>query len=363
MSRDIIKSNKMNDSNVLNNSNNNKFKNNSDNENSFNKNMSITYISEKEEKKRLEKESKEKRYGLAKHEQEMIRCRGLLLHNNKVKVLNSGKRVYTVINIVDSITGNFLSDHIQINADVVDEYIDESSREIYLIEFGGRVYNYDETRPDAYSVDVAHEKGFLEIQNTFHMVNEIEVYCGDVKVMKDYLSNLNVNELAIIIEYLRKLLNNMTKSDLGENFIYNYILNQLMFNMNNKDLCSMRLPLEHLRTNHLIDFIVLLSSTINYLTTIPESISYLFTNIALCISGIQCITRFDKSGAGFDRYVLTFETSKMKLNPNNAWAVVRQRVKNFNLQNEKPPTREQLLESASDIFNMYVPEFDKLLNM
>ena len=359
MSRDIIKSNKMIDSIMS--SNNNKFK--SDNENSFNKNMSITYISEKEENKRLEKESKEKRYGLAKHEGEVVRCKGLLLHNNKVKVLKSGKRVYTVINIVDVNTGNFLSDHIQINADVVDKHIYESSNEIYLIEFAGRVYNYDETRADAYSVDVAHEKGFLEIQNTVHIVDEIESTCGDSKAMTNYLSVLNANDLAIIIEYLQKLLNKITKADFGENFIYNYILNQLMFNTNNKDLCLARLPLEYLRTNHLIDLIVLLSATISYLSTMPESISYLFTNIALCISGVQCINNFNKSDTCFERYVLRFEASKLKLSPKSAWKVVYQRVKNFNLQNEQPPTRDLLLESASDIFNMYVPEFDKLLNM
>lgn len=357
MAKDSINNNKMNKSNISYNSNKNK---NSNNENSFNKNISISYFSKHDEERIIKKECKAKRYGLMKHEKRLIRCRGLLLHNSRPKNTKNGK-MYTVLNIVDSYTGSYLSDHIQLNAEEIDKTYVKDLNGIYLIEFAGRVYNYDNQRPDAYGVDITHEKGFVEIlNNEFHVIDDIKYTNEDSQKMLDFIFNLNLNELLMIIDYLRKLINKSTRIDLGENFIYNYAVNQLMFNMNNKDLYSLKLPMEHLTRPHLADLIVVLSNILLYLTTNPNNICFLFTNITQYISGIQCVIDYYRSNEYFKHYVSSFTNSK--LSPESAWHIVQHRAKNFNLLTEQAPNKNDLLNNASCIFNAYVTEFNKIIN-
>lgn len=326
-------------------------------------NKQISYTTKEQERSKLKENCKNKRYGLMLYQDEIVRCRGLLLHNKPPKIIKStNKEIYTVINITDINTGFYLSDHIQIDAKVVDDVISRDLNDVFLIEFAGKVYNYDESRKDAYSIDVTHENGFVRILSSRLFITE-EIDCGleDSKKMITYLLNLNRNHKLTIIDELRKSINDYTRNDLGENFLYNYIINQFMCNMNNIDLYHLKLPLEHITDDKMIDIIVLLSATIMYLSTYPTNIDYLFANVSQYVSSVQNVQNYKDSGRMFKLFIKSFQNSNFA--SSDAWAIVKNRCRNFNLMCEIIPYKNEIINQASMVFNTLISKFDYMFKM
>lgn len=251
--------------------------NDSFNDNSHhNNNKSITIYNEyeykelsKKELKELRKKEKSARFGLAPLCQKPVRCIGLLIDN--ILGCKDGIERSTVINLVDLNTGKYLSDHINIERNLVTDIIESSDKRIIFVEIYGRVYKYDDGN-DRYSVNPLELKqGYIKqisevIINPYEVidytkVNKLEK--GEIEDIEDWLKyELNTTELKLLLEYLRDYINKLTKIDLHENFIYNYIINNYMLNSSQFELFYKELPTDKLNKNHYVELVYLLSNLI-----------------------------------------------------------------------------------------------------
>lgn len=177
----------------------------------------------------------------------------------------------TVINLIDLNTGKYLSDHINIEKDSVEHITNKTSSRLVFIEIYGRVYKYDDGY-DRYAIDPKKlSNGYVKqlndkVINPFDVIDYSKlnnISYTEMSYIEDWLQyDLNTNELKHILNYLRMYINRLTSTDLGNDFIYNYIINNYLLNSSQYELYYKELPIKKLNKNHYVELIYLLSNVI-----------------------------------------------------------------------------------------------------
>lgn len=247
--------------------NNNIFNDNSINDNSVTviNNYTYTELSKKELKESKLKEQSA-RFGLATLCGESVRCYGILIDN----IIGCKDNIdrSTVINLIDLNTGKYLSDHININKSWVKRVY---NGRLTFIEIYGRVYKYDDGN-DRFAIDPTQLKnGYIKrasqlIINPYNTIDYVKmntVSYTEMDEIEDWLQyDLNTNELKVLIKYLKIYINRLTKTDIHEDFLYNYIINNYLLNSSQFELFYKEIPMNKLNKNHYVELIYLLSNVI-----------------------------------------------------------------------------------------------------
>lgn len=260
-------------------------------------------LTEKELEK-LNKEEKSQRYGMSKYCQQPVRCIGLLKDSiicDKTEIERS-----PVLNLIEVNNNNYLSDHINIERELVEDILNtEPYGVVTLIEIYGRVYKYGEGN-DRYSIDPkALKNGYIR-KLSDNIINPLETidYGNNCNLTyEDLVDNeywlqtkLNTNELKALISYLRNYINIITKNDLCEDFIYNYIINNYLLGLNQFDLYYKEIPDDKLNKNHYVELVYLLINIVVLLSKQDQiKINNLFQEIGkilLSFMGVKPILQY-----------------------------------------------------------------------
>lgn len=332
--------NKTNNSKNFKNSNGNY--DNSVNNNSYNttnnyveNNYYVSYFSEneKETKKKLENAD---RYGLreeidAGRGMELIYCTALVRPKYPRNINNEDK--YLVIN-PHSKDGKFMSDHIYVNADAIDEARKRfiSTHGLLYIGLIGRPYNYnEEKRLDGISINIKDKPGMAIVASQTIYITELKQYIiqHDNDGIIEWLKEIPGEKYLVLIEYLKRKINDIVNG-ITNNFIYDYVLWSFLLKCSHKELYLNTLNLGKLDYDILIDLILLLSSIIYELQcrdNVSVEIEDLFENIGYNITAMQEIYNF--SGYSSNPRFKNFEAM---IGKSNSWYLIEYRKENLDLK-------------------------------
>lgn len=247
--------------------NNGKIISNRNKQNSVDKSQKITvnniHLTPEELKERREREIKEKRYGLAAKCGTVVKCIGILTSHVTIDKETRTKR-YTVKNVVDKVTSEYLTDHMQLEKDIVDKVIKPEKGKLYLIEIYGEAYRYGDG-VDRYSVDPSlNPHGYVKLIDSEYVNSNYTDYSISIPFTKELSNKIKMdysdNQLKNLINYNRQFMNTITSTyNVCNDFIYNFIINQYMCNSSHRSLYESELPLSCLATNDYIDLVYITS--------------------------------------------------------------------------------------------------------
>lgn len=236
-------------------------------QNNVDKSQKITvnniHLTPEELKERREREINEKRYGLAAKCGEVVKCIGILTSNITMDNKTHTKR-YTIKNVVDKVTSEYLTDHMQLEKDVVDRVIKPEKGELYIIEIYGEVGKYGDG-VDRYKVDPSlNPHGYVKLIESDYVNSNYTDYNVTIPFTKELLNKIKLNysdnQLKNLINYNRNYMNQITSTyNICKDFIYNFIINQYMCNSSHRSLYESELPMSCLATNEYIDLVFLTS--------------------------------------------------------------------------------------------------------
>ena len=299
-----------------------------------------------EQKEEKRKKEEAPRYGLRKYYEEGTGCEVIagsaLVRLDEVKNIKiKGKLVphYRFLNVHD-IQGNFLSDHIHVvQEDVVKAFSFDLNmlNPLILVIFFGRVYNYNDNRLDGLSINIKDsDGGKVYIQ---HQVFDVEKQKNsmnydlekeDLNDIKEFIHNLNEEEMLKVIEILKDELNKITFRHIGINSIFNYIFYSYFLEISHKSLYLNTIKLEECDYNVLLDLIILLASTLCYiLKSDSVKIHELFKYIGYNLMSIQGVYNFEDYNSDMNYDFRTFFEPMIR--KEKSWEVIKYRIRNLGL--------------------------------
>lgn len=234
-------------------------------------------VPEEELQKRKEKQES-KRYGLLSNVGEVKRCLAILTDHVSISKNDNVSR-YTLIHVIDKNTNEYLSDHMQIDKEMVDEFISKKYREgkLCLVEIVGEVEKYGNNN-DRVAINITKSKNSY-IKRADPSFTTIKPQKYNNKITPEQRVRVDIRlqhkddlELMYIINKLRQLLNYSTQpNNLPDDYVYNFVVNQYLVNSCHKDLYSGNLPYYRMNVNHYIDLIYILSYAFIIVDSITRS--------------------------------------------------------------------------------------------
>ena len=137
---------------------------------------------------------------------------------------------------------------------------------VYII-FSGQPYNYNENRLDGLSIDTSIKAGGTillppqTIVTTKHMLKNdynFNYTEQEINSLNDILLSYSYEELLYLIEFTRYKINNITRTYLVKDFIYNYVVYNYFIEISNKNLYHDKIDLHNVDINVLINISALL---------------------------------------------------------------------------------------------------------
>lgn len=330
--------------------------------NSHNKSIIVNeYIYEeisKEKLKEMRKKEKAARFGLASICGNSVRCIGLLIDN--IICDSDGIERSTVINLIDLNTGKYLSDHINIERKSVSHILNKEreisepiNQRVSFVEIYGRVYKYDDG-DDRYAVDPKQLKnGYVrsileDIINPINAIDYTKLYeldCMELSNIQEWLQlDLNTKQLEKLVDYLRKYINLLTQTDLKEDFIYNYVINNYLLNSSQFELYYKELPTNKLNKNHYVELVYLLSNIIIKLSRHDKiNVVVLFeevSKILLSFMGVKPVLKYEETSS-----FISFNNS-LCIGEKVMKYVVNCIMTNFNIHSFDIPYKNDLIKES-----------------
>lgn len=229
-----------------------------------------------EELQRRKQRYESKRYGLQSKLGHVIKCIAILTDHVSVSKEDNVAR-YTLLNIVDKETNEFLSDHMQINKEKVDKSISKKYRDdkLCFVEIIGEVEKYGKD-DDRIAVDISKSNSWYikRIDGSF-----TKTYVGDSsKADLSDIERIRINsklqykddyEIEQLIHMIKSCINDFTRpNNIPDDYLYNYIIHQYLVNKHHKDIFIGKLP-SRLNINNLVEILHLT----NYTYVILEKLS------------------------------------------------------------------------------------------
>lgn len=277
------------------------------------------------------------RIGIYNRVDEIITCEAIFLNQTReVK----GKEYNIVANVIED--GKLISDHLHVN---FGDYYPASNRLLLT----GEVYAYGQDN-NKRGVNLIEEPTTLT--DTFRIFNKpydyIDITQRDFEQTNMYLNQMDNYTISQLINKLRNVLNNLSRSRLGEDTIFNYILTQMTLNANNQLIYSNKL--DKFKKPALVFIVLTLSSVIYDLTTLIDNEDYfyrvdedyafaeinildLFKDISIkcnCIQGLNGFRHCKKPNNLFKSFC-----DYLDIKPNLAYAhTAKHRYTNFEITEE-----------------------------
>ena len=346
------------------NGNNVQLTNKQNKENNINKpTYNIKYVLNEKEKKQKERKEETPRYGLRKiMEDENLAGKlivGTALVRLDTEITIKGEKYLRFLNVHDQ-KGQYLSDHIHVKkSDIIgrinttDINRNELDPLVYII-FSGQPYNYNENRLDGLSIDTSIKAGGVILLSPQTIVTTKYMLKNDYKFnyteqevnsLNDVLLSYSYEELLYLIEFTRYKINNITRTYLVKDFIYNYVIYNYFMEISHKNLYHDTIDLYNVDINALINISALLLNILHYLQkSCDTSIKNLFQHIGYIITSMQDIHNFEAPNAkGNGEYRLRFEPM---INKTNTWQVVEYRKQNLKLDWRQIPDKNSVYMDA-----------------
>ena len=336
------------------NGNNNSLVNKQNRENIINKYEINNLIPVRKTEKEIEKEMKETmRPCLRDNVNKLITCFGYVISSFQ----KLGDGWYTVVNVMDR-NGNYLSDHIQLNFKQNIFHYDFTEGD--YIRFTGYVTDY--VRSDGskdYSVNIIDKVEL--IPSKYHYNDELINYDNEIDFgkLRDYLSNSNITKINMLLEQMRKELNDLTKYYYIDDFIYYYILNQFMLNTATYKLYEGELRDQKIKDEIIINIMCILGSVIFEMKSNREIELYDLLHF-ICehcniIQGVRCYTDVNKN-PDFGTFCTNFMNCNGKKKTSKLFHFVKLRYLDFKNKdtNSFNITKQDMLLRTYIILNNYI---------
>lgn len=326
-----------NTNNVSNNNMRDIINNNIDKSNNYNElNYFINIYNDREKKRRnTTRPSLKERVG------KRIRIRGIIL---KETYIRNNNKLTTLINIHEG--DRYISDHINIDFTGYNFINKESS----IVEVYGEVYEYKSGNQIKYSLNILESPRYLNDiispKHCFRFINQSFTHVANKLMNEDRIRKFE------ILERFRKIINYYTSVDLGEDFLFNYIVNQYMLNTLTNELHNKNInpDILTLRNDTLANLINLCAHVVGLMNSIDGECT--ITNM-ICFIGTLCnmsqhIINYNNSTEEFDKFAISIGLKKGK-----AWRI----VKNRELIN-CPLYIDNIINKGTDVIWYFVYETD-----
>lgn len=274
------------------------------------------------------------RLGIYNRVDEIITCEVIVL--NQVRNVK-GVEYNVVANVIED--GKLIADHLHVN---FGDYYPTSNR----LQITGEVYSYGQDN-NKRGINIVEEP--FALQDTFRIFNVpynyIDISQKDFEQTNMYLNQMDNVTICRLIDKFRIVLNNLSRSRLGEDTIFNYVLTQMTLNANNQLIYSNNL--DKFSKPVLVFIVTILASIIYDLTTLMNNKEYvykvdddyifaeiniieLFKNISvkcICLQGLNGYRNIKKPSDSFKWYC-----KQLGIESNKAYAhTVKHRYTNFDI--------------------------------
>lgn len=273
-------------------------------------------------------------------------------------------KYHTVINLVDE-EGRYMADHTQLDLKetVYDYHID--LEDVRFIKFMGKVKKYQRKDNSVdYEIILTHKPilhdGFWFNPNMSNIYDKYNIEV-DVRKINDYIENkISSRDIQNIILNISKEINELTKFDFGENFIFNYVTNTFFLNRATYDLYEKNIRGISCSNDALMDLAYILASLLYYLnTTRSSNIDTILTKATYWCNVMQNVRSYDKNyDCNFKKYCkrnLCMDTERQL---KDAWFNLLNRKRNFGADVTGDFTIEDILDSAYPVLNDYIERID-----
>ena len=342
-----------------------------DNRKNCNNNININKyeykeVSEEEIQRRKEKQESE-RYGLIVNLGNIIKCTGILTDHVSVSREDNIAR-YTVLNVVNKDTNEFLSDHLQIDFEEVCCSINKKYRigKLCMIEFMGRVTKYGKGN-DRIAVDVTTNNKFYvkRIDKSYTRANP-KSYPTNISSIQRSIVDMKLKDkedyqLMRIINTIREWINDLTRpNNIPDDYIYNYLIHQYLLNKHHNDIYLGELPNYRLNVNHYIDIIHMLNYIYIGLSAVDSSdIITILQSVSIVLCSFMGLNKEKvyKESNGITQFAI-----KMGLTEKEKYKVVDiidHMIKDFKLQNVPLVEKDFVIKSS----HKFIYDYRELFNI
>lgn len=268
------------------------------------------YNDEEKNKQKLTRPSLKKRVG------RKIRIRGIILKNSYIR---NKPELTTLVNVHEG--DRYIADHINIDF-TNQEFINSPSS---IVEVYGEIYEYKSGDQTKYSIKILENPRYLN-----DMIMAPNYFRFNPKSFK-YVANRLMGESRErkfeILDLFRKILNKYTSVDVGDDFIFNYIINSFMLNTLTHELHNKALSADitKLRDDLVLSIIDICASVIGFIS-IRQSDTHihdLLWFIGAKCNMLQFVDSYEQSTKEFDNFVNILGIKKGK-----AWRIVKYRENN-----------------------------------
>lgn len=259
--------------------------------------------------------------------------------------------VYTIMNLTD-INGKYIADHIQL--DIKENLYNYDDYRSKFIKFIGVANEYNYKNGDVnYGIDISEPVIFL----SDNIITENKLFSDEVDIdnIRQYLYNVEFNDLQKIMKTLYKRLSDLT-IEFGVDFIYNYLINSYTLYNATYDLYKGELQNNKLNDLAILDLIMLLGFVIYEIECSVGNISLknIFEYISFGCNVLQGIDTYNKHSKGFENFCLNNINDNRKA-LKKAWSIARYRKINFGSDpNPHNITKNRIAVSAYNILNEYI---------